>query len=273
MPASVSRRWIGNQDGNNNASNPDNWSSTGVPRRGDTLTMSQGVMHISGHDLAGDTLSVSGNVEISTYGRARLDLHATDVLTTVDVKVHDTLELTADTVGLFGSNHLNLAGGTIKFIGSSNFSGSTQVFNDRLLGSGTVSLSGANLISERMEINGEVGAGLTFNVATAGPPDVSLRIDNPRQFHALIDIPALLGPPSGVDVAFMGLRATSGDLRDDILRIFDGKKLVDTVRLNPGSPASLKLEQNSQGVMLSQGNGDSFQPGGAGVLLPLKITA
>ena len=70
-------------------------------------------------------------------------------------------------------------------------------------------------------------------------------------------------------IAFMGLHATSADLHNDMLRLFDCNKLVDTVRLSGGS--NLQLQQNSVGVMLSEGF-TSDQPGGPGTDIPLKIS-
>jgi hypothetical protein len=56
----VARAWIGG--GNNQASNPKDWSPTGVPQVGDTLFVMEGAatytMNVSGDDLVGDTLTV-----------------------------------------------------------------------------------------------------------------------------------------------------------------------------------------------------------------------
>jgi len=264
----VNRTWSGG--GNNKAKNPKDWSPAGGPQPGDNLLMTQGVMNIAGNALAGDQLAVSGDttVTINTRAAARLDLHSSfGLLTTVDVNVHGTVMLTADVVGL---HRLNVSGGTIHFIGSSTFTGQTQVFDDNLVGSATLNLASANHLSEHMEINGAVGDGLTFNLTTFGPPVTSLQIDHPRQFHGLIHIDEPAGLTSVFDyVAFMGLHATSADLRNDMLQMFDGDKLANTTRLDGGT--GLKLEQNSQGVMLSQAS-DVNQPGGPGTMIPLHIS-
>ena len=259
----ASTTWIGG--GNNEASNPNDWSPTGTPQPGDTLTMSSGTMHVSGNDLAGDTLSVSGSVDIYTSAAARLDLQAGQFLGPLDVNVHGTLMLTASVGGSQGLPHLNVSGGTIHFIGSSQFD-STQVFDSNLVGSGTLNLSTGNVSGEDMEINGAVGRGLTFNLTTSGPSLGTLQIDHPNEFHGLINFNSPFG-----DIAFMGLQATSGDIRNDILQMFDGKKLVDLVRLTSNNDGLFKLEQNGLGVMLSQGS-DANQPGGPGTILPLHIS-
>jgi hypothetical protein len=56
----ITRTWIGG--GNNEASNPSDWSPTGIPQPGDTLQLTSGstplMMNVSGNDLAGDTLDI-----------------------------------------------------------------------------------------------------------------------------------------------------------------------------------------------------------------------
>jgi hypothetical protein len=272
---STTRAWNGH--GDNDASNSGNWSPGGVPQPGDDLVITHGTMNVCGSALAGDTLSVAAPfgappIEIDTLAGARLDLHSSlagGLFTRVDVNVHGTVTLTADVVGL---SQLNISGGTIHFIGSSTFTGLNQVFNDRLVGTGMVKLRSATHLQERMEINGAVGRGLTFDLASAGPPLTALQIDDPGQFHGHIIIGSEPPAPAGFgDVAFMGLHATSADLRNDMLLMFDGHKLVDAVRISGGG-SGLKLEQNSLGVMLSKGGGAYYQPGGVGIAIPLHFS-
>jgi hypothetical protein len=176
--------------------------------------------------------------------------------------LHGTLKLTAQVNGFVGEQ-VNFSGGTIKFIGTSSFAGSNTVFNGNLTGSATINVNhGDNGTggSELLEIDGSVGRGLTFNIEDGGPP-ASLQIDDPTKFHGTIGLPpTLIG-----SVTFVGLHATSADLRDDILRMSDGKKLVDTVRLGEGS-AGFNLDQTSQGVVLTR-------LGGAGTAIPLQVSS
>jgi hypothetical protein len=271
---SITRTWNGR--GNNAASNSGNWSPGGVPQPGDDLVMAQGTMNVRGDALAGDALSLatpSGapSVEIDARAGARLDLHSSlpsGLLTHADVNVHGTVTLTADIVGLA---QLNISGGTIQFVGSSTFIGLDQVFNAPLVGTATVNLRSATHLPEKMIVNGAVAAGLTFDLSSSGPPLTSLQIDHPEQFHGRIRIDSPIPPPAGFgDVAFMGLHATSADLRNDMLLMFDGNKLVDAVRISGGG-SGFKLEQNNMGVMLSQGAGDFYQPGGPGIAIPLHV--
>ena len=270
------RTWKGG--GNDAARNPHDWSPNGAPQPGDHPNITQGVINISGNALAGDTLLVGASIppsaartiDINTSAAAALILKASlppGPSTSVELNVHGMATFTADIVGL---SQLTTSGGTIHFIGSSTFTGLHQVFDNNLVGSATLNLDSANHLPEQMEINGAVGGGLTFNLTSNGPPFTGLQIDQPSQFHGVIHIDPPPFPGAFGFVAFMGLHATSADLHNDMLRMFDGNTLVDTTRLSGGS--GLQLEQNSQGVMLSQGSGDFLQPGGAGTIIPLHIS-
>jgi hypothetical protein len=54
-----------------------------------------------------------------------------------------------------------------------------------------------------------------------------------------------------------------------MLRMFDGEKLVDTVRVS-GATSTIQLDQNSVGVFLTQGVAVG-EPGGPGTAIPLHI--
>lgn len=84
-------------------------------------------------------------------------------------------------------------------------------------------------------------------------------------------------------VAFIRLHATSGEILNGMLNLFDGDTLVNATRftgstgpypsgnIGPYPYSGLQLEQNSSGVMFSNGIGDHYQPGGIGTALPLTI--
>ena len=67
-PVPVARQWVGG--GNNSAGNPNDWNDHGVPRVGDSLTMSSGTMNVTGHQLMGDTIRAptSATVTINVTG-------------------------------------------------------------------------------------------------------------------------------------------------------------------------------------------------------------
>jgi hypothetical protein len=215
-----------------------------------------------GPDPGTQTLTVppGATVAVTTEPGEQLDL-SSGVNATVDMHVEGTLTLTTKSI----QGTLDADGGTIRFIGNNLFAGPSQtVFDDDLAGSGTLTLTGAGGEGSVMELGGSVGGGLTFNLQAAIPV-VALQIDQPQQFHAAIDLP----PAPGLDyVAFMGLHATQADLLANNLLMFNGGALVDAVRLTGGT--NLQLQQNSSGVILSEGYGGNA-PGGSGTAIPLHI--
>ena len=260
----TNRTWLGG--GNNQASNPRDWSPNGAPHAGDTLTISSGTMNVSGNDLKGASLNVSAFGSLGTV----ININVTGTVALSDMHQN--------------ADHLNFSGGKLRFIGTSTFDGNggetgQVTFHDDLIGSGTLQLFGGNHDGIRMEIDGSVAGGLTFAMAGGTAPTNSLQIDHPSEFHALIDFPSFYPGLSGAGgqsefsfVAFMGLHATSSDIKNDMLRMFDGKKLVDSVRIQGGQ--GLQLQQNSAGVILSSGF-SSVEPvpgGPGGTPIPLHIS-
>lgn len=217
---------------------------------------------------AGETLSLNGN---QLYGDAVIlaDSNVGD-LDTEAVNVTGTVTFSDMHVA---TDSLHFFGGTLDFTGVSNFGGNEfttgyTVFNDNLAGTGTLNVDGGNHDGGAMEINGSVTSGLTFDINPGVyAPTASLQIDDPATFHALIALPVT--PYTVAFIAFLGLHATSANLSNDMLQMFNGNELVDTVRLTGGQ--GLQLEQNSSGVMLTAGT-DMYQPGGPGTIIPLHIS-
>lgn len=262
------RTWTDNS-GNHRAKDPRNWDPSGAPQPGDKLsvgfmTTPDAVINVSRNDLAGNELAVfdpNGTVAINTRVHAQLpDLNVVGSNVTLDV--HGSVSLNT----LVQQSNLHASGGTIRFIGSNLFRGPSQVeFDNNLVGSARLDLSGGGGEGVAMEVNGHVSSGLTFAV-DAAIPVVSLQIDHPKEFKGQIELP----PAPGLNfVAFMGLHVTSADLRNDMLFMFNGHRLVDAIQLSGGS--NLQLEQNGAGVILSEGFA-SGQPGGPGTSIPLNIS-
>ena len=101
--------WVGG--GNNNANNSQDWSPAQVPAPGDTLTMPDGTMNISGNDLQGNTLQVGTTQSslVTTTSNLNLSDSATvaisqplvtnggNFVTNIDSKGGNTLSLDAPT--------------------------------------------------------------------------------------------------------------------------------------------------------------------------------
>jgi hypothetical protein len=219
-----------------------------VPQVGDSLTMSNATMNLSGNELAGDQLVVTGagTDTINTQGTTLLDL--SDLGSRDDINISGTLLLHVNQS--FG--RLTTSGGTIQFIQDSSFHAFTTEFNSKLTGKATIDVLGGNASGEVMKVDSSVGRGLTFNFNSGGPPDADLQIVHPAEFHGVLDISQ---PGNFGYVEFMGLHVTSADLRNDVLRMFDNDQLVDTVRVS-GDTSTFQLREigNFQGgVFLTQG--------------------
>lgn len=236
----VSLTWVGG--GSNLASNPADWTPAAAPMPGDTLRIGSGTIDVRGNALAGDTLSTlpfGGTVNVDAEEAAKLDLDVGPNVTT-NVDVHGALTLNVSNTN---QGRLNTSGGTIRFIGDNKLNGS-QVFDDRLTGNATLSLYGGQGEGDLTEVNGAVGRGLTFVLTSVS----QLKIDQPAKFQAAIDVshPGII-----TDVTFAGLHATSADLLDGMLRLFNGDKLVDATRV--AASGTVQLRQTSAGVILSAG--------------------
>ena len=158
-------------------------------------------------------------------------------------------------VSAINESKLNTSSGTIKFVGVDKLQGS-QVFANRLTGTATFSLYGAQGEGDHTEINGTVGSGLTF--ALSGISE--LKIDQPTKFQGLID---LSHPGITNDVTFVGIHATNADLLHGILLLFNGNRLVDATRVVTGG--TVHLHQASAGVILSAGLASEV-PAGATII-------
>ena len=236
----LSLTWVGGV--RNLASDPADWTPAAAPKPGDTLHIASGTIVVRDNALAGDTLStlpLGGTVDIQAEKAAKLNLDVgPNVATNIDV--HGTLTLNVSNTG---QGRLNTSGGTMKFIGDNQLNG-RQVFDNRLTGKATLSLYGAQGEGDLTEVNGAVGRGLTFALTGIS----QLEIDQPAKFHAVIDVshPGIIN-----DVTFAGLHATSADLHDGVLLLFNGDKLVDATRVV--ASGTVQLHQTSAGVILSAG--------------------
>jgi hypothetical protein len=241
-PASppVALTWTGAGGTTFLASDPANWSPSQAPHAGDVLTMhpvdiNSGAMDVINDALAGTILNVT--IDPAVPGNAAGI--SMDAASTVNLMINSF------------DGFLNTSGGTMKFIGTSTFDGRGQFFNSTALtGNGTLDLLTGASSGETMELGGPVGSDLTFNVGGGGPPSIDLRIDHPDTFQGLIDLATSAG---GLDfIGFEGLQATSGDLKNGILQLFNGANLIDSTRINAGPGLGLELRTTSVGTFLTE---------------------
>ena len=262
-PEPVSSTWVGG--GDNLATDPADWSTNTAPAAGVQLFMGSGTMNVVGKALAGNTLNITSGAtaNINVSGQSSLKLATPLPGTTINVNVAADSKLTLNAHVI--SSNLNIPGGTISFVGSNTFAAFKTVLTDKLVGTGTLNLFGGNATGEFMEINGSVGHGLSFNISAPGPDDAGLQIDNPASFHGAVTL------HSGY-VAFAGVQATTAELLDGVLELFNGNTLVNSTRFtsSPNDPgATLQVQQNAFGVIASIGIGKDYQPGGVGTVVKL----
>jgi hypothetical protein len=267
--------WTGGAD--NLASNPADWSPSAAPAPGDALKISSGTMNIVGNALAGDILTIAPSATsgyqltdtINASGAAALNLFSTGggfqfyLTLGLDVAAGSTLTLNAE---VYTANLTAAGGGTIALIGSNIFAGST-VFNDNLTGSGTIMLPSGNHVPQDMVINGSVSSGLTFT-ATSLSATSDLTIAHPDEFKGLIQ---LSGAPEGLGhIEFAGIQATTAELLQGMLYMYDGGTLIDSTRFNNPAGLSVQLHQTGAGVILTAGTFNDT--GNVGTAIPLRTS-
>ena len=291
----TSRTWVGG--GNDNASNPNNWSPGGVPVPGDTLSMLSGTMNVRDNNLAGDTLGIGAaqtsatmTLNLSRHAGVSLDIaQFSDDQVTVNATGSDTLNVNTEfpsgldmTVNLadhakltgaftmtFGAVTLN--GGTgSRFVnnGLSQFVGSHAVFDTDVRGKGAFNVSTAQAQAGTLEFGGAVSPGQTISASGDPGRDLAshIRVDQPQAFQGAVNL-NIFG-----ELDLQGLaNADSYTFQNDMLSIYSGDTVLDTVRLTaPPPPANvsgnfdLAVYQTPTGVAVDRG----FVPPGA-TLLPM----
>jgi hypothetical protein len=234
------------------ASDAKNWSPNAVPQPGDVLLMhpvdiNSGSMTVNNDALAGTVLILTID-EVNPFGE----------LAGITMDAASTVNLVANE---HGETFFSTLGGTLNFIADSSFAGSGQFFtNTNLTGNAVLTLQPnptGILSGETMELGGTVGSGLTFNVTgtPGGPPDVAIRVDHPDTFEGTINLPTVTGNLDAV--IFEGIQASSGQLRNDLLTMFDaGGNILSMARVT-GGPAvggtdGLELQVTSVGTSLTE---------------------
>jgi hypothetical protein len=117
----------------------------------------------------------------------------------------------------------------------------------RVAGSGTIGVTNSNL-----EFKSSVGAGLSVFVtsdaaAAAGGNFSTLTIDHPKAYHADTSI------GMGAEIDLVGLaHADSYSLNNDLLKIYSGDTVIDTMRLSDANLGSetFAVVQAADGVHL-----------------------
>jgi len=271
--------WVGG--GNNSASNPLDWSPTRLPQAGDTLIMTSGTIDIA-NNLAGDTLGVQ-SVTIDLESGADVDLAPASessgippMAGTVNAIGDSTLNL----VGVFQSLNLvvvaagvNLTvtgtasgayGGSISGPGTLINNGTLSVDGDisaNVTGQGVIDISHYHDASSvTSDVSGSIGPGQTLDITPGYAATVI--IDQPLSFAGTI-----VNADTNAIITLDGLTATSYTITNDLLTLYNGATVRNSLRIQNQTTAASDVYQTNAGVVVSYG--DSVN----GVVLPIYSPA
>jgi hypothetical protein len=253
-----SRAWLGG--GTNRASSPADWSPSGIPQTGDSLTVKSGTINVFGNDLAGDTLTMTGQDTVNLFG-------ATATITALPAPETGTeTQSAAPLVHVIGNDtlHANIAAGTIDIFPHSVWTGSvnaefiptgTGTFTEGLVvegGRGSVFINsstsgimqniasiGVNVLGigafdlafGSLEFGKSVGAGQTVVVG----PNGTLHLDDPARFAGSVSLQG-----GFVDLVNMAA-ADSYNYSNGVLSIFAGDTVIDTLKLINATTAQIDV--------------------------------
>jgi Ca2+-binding RTX toxin-like protein len=224
----TARTWIGG--GASLATDPNNWSPTGIPQLGDTLAMAGGTMDVTGNDLAGDTLTLTGTDVVNVTGSTDMTL-ATGFDPTTGSPLNATVNLQpgSDWVGTLTQPGGGIFGPiTIQGAGTFDNEGTSNV-NDAIIGTDVTGTGSFSMFGGRsgghLEFANGVSAGQT--VVETGTPTSGgshVVIDDPADFQAEIDL-------QYSDVVLLGLTADSYTFANGAVTLWSGQTVVDTIKV------------------------------------------
>lgn len=254
----ASHAWLGG--GINRANKAANWSPSGIPQAGDTLTMTSGTMNVIGNDLAGDTLTMTGRDTVNLF-------NATASITALPAPEVGSETLSpAPLINVIGNDtlHANIAAGTIDIFPHSVWTGSvfaefipagTGTFSEALIVEGgrnsvfmntstseviqniasidvnVLGIGSFSLEFGSLEFGRSVGPGQTVAVGLNG----TLHLDDPAQFAGSVSLQG-----GFVDLAKMAA-ADSYSYSSGVLSIFAGNTVIDTLKLINATTAQVEV--------------------------------
>jgi hypothetical protein len=270
-PVPIDRTWLGG--GTNRASNPNDWSPSGSPKPGDALSMTNGgTINIHGDDLHGDMLLIGGapsspsqDFTLNVSGKAAFK----EVAAFPPVGIGSITINLADHAKWIGGFSTNLGGGVFitgegRFANQVSTVAAKSVVDVDVTGHGTFNVGSAQSVGGVLEFTKSVGSGQAIAVGGDQGRDVAARllVDDPRHFHASTTL--------GLGEIFLGgLKADSYAIKDDLLLLFSGRKVVEKLELTvepQAHPTGFTVSQASQGITLF---GDGRGPTAGGTLLPM----
>lgn len=266
-PTPVYRTWIGG--GNNLATNAADWSPGSLPISGDQLSMNAGaLMNVVGDALHGDAIyappgdgaaiqiNVSGNANFTTGGSAI-------------VEVAKLSQWTGGfNVGPF--NGPGSIGGFGTFSNTSSAIDNVATIDVNVVGNGTFNVYASHGVG-RLEFLHAVGAGQTVQIVggSYGLPTASeVTVDDPKNFAGNVQL-------GFGEMTLKGLTATSYDMKQGVLTLFNGSVVIDKLNLTLATGANGTLAATGFGVSEVAGSvilhGDDGSYHETGTLLPVHV--
>lgn len=161
-----------------------------------------------------------------------------------------------------GANTLDVNGDAAAVLvddAANPLAGTRATIQPAVRGAGSFTLEGGGSI----EFGGAVAGGITVNLDRSSGSPASLTLDHPELFDGLVNF-------ADASIAMAGLGQAAGwNLADGVLSVFgSGDQVIDTLRLNDGSPdaAGLALSLDGQGGVLVTEGGAA--PAGGTALAP-----
>jgi hypothetical protein len=261
------RTWIGG--GNNRADNPNDWSPYGVPQPTDsTVFVNQGTMNVNNFkvdfEVLGDaTINLKdGSGGSTVFGHAVFNMKGDDNFGIQPIgNASATVNLAANShwIGTFsdfggalivnGVNKSSIVNDSSG--GGLNGAGSFAFLNADVEGTGQLVAFGGS----KLEFGQTVGSGQVIAVdgrGTGVPGSVSvIQIDKPNLFAGQVNLGFHLGGvDGGEEIDLIGLaQADSYTYQNDLLSIFGGGKVIDTLRLIDNTTNGFAVEKTASGVI------------------------
>jgi hypothetical protein len=301
----ATRTWIGG--GNSNASNAADWSPSGTPKPGDSLSVTGPLtqpfpsytMSVYGNALADDTVSTwAANLTLNDYSAMSVTVSVQLGSDTINLATGSTLNLATSgfvytfggsaTVNITGNANLKLTDGghtTVNILSNhGRWTGTFDVIgyhsgaltinsgqNAEFLNNGASSVSfSANVVvpttvigtgtfsvssGARLEfVSGVSGQTIAVESTAAGYGGGKLVLDHARQFAGEVilgraDAVPMRAAPE-IDLLALGAVADSYSFKNDMLSIFAGHKVIDTLRLHDSTQFGFEVEKTTGGVSI-----------------------
>jgi hypothetical protein len=201
---------------------------------------------------SGFTQTFGGSATVNIAGNANLKLTAAGHTTVNFLSNHGRWTGTFDVIGYHGGALTINSGQNAVFVnnGASSASFSANVVvPTTVLGAGTFSVSSG----ARLEfVSGVAGQTITVDSTAAGYGGGKLVLDHARQFAGKVilgraDVVPMRAAPE-IDLLALGAAADSYSFKNDMLRIYSGEKVIDTLRLHDSTQFGFEVQKVAGGV-------------------------